>query len=284
MTRASKKSSSNNMIFIVGTLIAVIIIAAVLLNAQRQQDADAEMIAVPEPVAEAAVQAPVIPEAEIPTPAESGKSEPAAEAEIKLVTEPPALPSLDTSDDFIRERLLLISSKPEFSKWIKTDDLLRRSASYIDGLSNGVTLTKVFPLTPAEGKFATHSSDGVIWLNAGNYERYNRTVNTIVSLPMDSIAKMFHFIRPLLESAFSEMGYNPRQMDGIILQAIDVILTTPIVVEPIKLTRDSVVYKFADPALESLLPIQKQLLRAGPENTKRVQQQATALRDALLNP
>jgi hypothetical protein len=281
MTRASKKSSSNNMIFIVGTLIAVIIIAAVLLNAQRQQDADAEMIAVPEPVAEAAVQAPVIPEAEIPTPAES---EPAAEAEIKLVTEPPALPSLDTSDDFIRERLLLISSKPEFSKWIKTDDLLRRSASYIDGLSNGVTLTKVFPLTPAEGKFATHSSDGVIWLNAGNYERYNRTVNTIVSLPMDSIAKMFHFIRPLLESAFSEMGYNPRQMDGIILQAIDVILTTPIVVEPIKLTRDSVVYKFADPALESLLPIQKQLLRAGPENTKRVQQQATALRDALLNP
>jgi hypothetical protein len=281
MTRASKKSSSNNMIFIVGTLTAVIIIAAVLLNAQRQQDADAEMIAVPEPVAEAAVQAPVIPEAEIPTPAES---EPAAEAEIKLVTEPPALPSLDTSDDFIRERLLLISSKPEFSKWIKTDDLLRRSASYIDGLSNGVTLTKVFPLTPAEGKFATHSSDGVIWLNAGNYERYNRTVNTIVSLPMDSIAKMFHFIRPLLESAFSEMGYNPRQMDGIILQAIDVILTTPIVVEPIKLTRDSVVYKFADPALESLLPIQKQLLRAGPENTKRVQQQATALRDALLNP
>ena len=281
MTRASKKSSSNNMIFIVGTLIAMIIIAAVLLNAQRQQDADAEMIAVPEPVAEAAVQAPVIPEAEIPTPAES---EPAAEAEIKLVTEPPALPSLDTSDDFIRERLLLISSKPEFSKWIKTDDLLRRSASYIDGLSNGVTLTKVFPLTPAEGKFATHSSDGVIWLNAGNYERYNRTVNTIVSLPMDSIAKMFHFIRPLLESAFSEMGYNPRQMDGIILQAIDVILTTPIVVEPIKLTRDSVVYKFADPALESLLPIQKQLLRAGPENTKRVQQQATALRDALLNP
>jgi len=68
------------------------------------------------------------------------------------------------------------------------------------------------------------------------------------------------------------------------LHAIDVILATPIVVEPIKLTRDSVVYKFADPALESLLPLQKQLLRTGPENTKRIQQQATALREALLNP
>jgi hypothetical protein len=87
-----------------------------------------------------------------------------------------------------------------------------------------------------------------------------------------------------LENAFSEMGYNPRQMDGIILQAIDVILATPIVVEPIRLSRDSVVYKFADPALESLLPLQKQLLRTGPENTKRIQQQAEALQEALLNP
>jgi hypothetical protein len=95
---------------------------------------------------------------------------------------------------------------------------------------------------------------------------------------------MFHFARPLLENAFSEMGYNPRQMDGIILQAIDVILATPIVAEPIRLSRDSVVYKFADSELESLLPLQKQLLRTGPENTKRIQQQAEALREALLNP
>ena len=80
------------------------------------------------------------------------------------------------------------------------------------------------------------------------------------------------------------MGYNPRQMDGIVLQAIDVILAAPIIVEPIKLTRESVVYKFADPALEALPPLQKQLLRTGPENTKHIQQQAMALRNALLNP
>ena len=73
-------------------------------------------------------------------------------------------------------------------------------------------------------------------------------------------------------------------MDGIILQTINNILTTPIIVEPLKLTRDSVVYKFSDPELESLMPLQKQLLRAGPENTQRIQQQAKALREALLNP
>ena len=279
MNREPKKTGSNNLVFIAGTLIAAVIIVAVLFKAQNQTQQDPELIAIPEPVAEVVIPAPVVPEAVIP---EAVELQP--EPEISSVSTPPALPKLDNSDDFIRERLLLINDKKEFSRWIKTDDLLRRTASYTDGLSNGVLLSKIFPLTAPEGKFATHSSDGSIWLNAGNYERYDRSINTITSLPMDSMAKMFHFARPLLEDAFSEMGYNPRQMDGIILQAIDVILATPIVAEPIRLSRDSVVYKFADPALESLLPLQKQLLRTGPENTKRIQQQAEALREALLNP
>jgi len=280
MNREPKKPGSNNLVFIAGTLIAAIIFVAVLFKAQNQPEYDPELIAIPdEPVAEVVIQAPVVPEAVIPEAVE-----PEPEPPTSSVSTPPPLPKLDNSDDFIRERLLLISNKPEFAKWVKTDDLLRRTASYADGLSNGVLLSKIFPLSAPEGKFATHSSNGTIWLNAGNYERYDRTINTLISLPMDSMAKMFHFTRPLLENAFSEMGYNPRQMDGIILQAIDVILATPIVAEPIRLTRDSVVYKFADPALESLLPLQKQLLRTGPENTKRIQQQAKALREALLNP
>ena len=280
MNREPKKPGSNNLVFIAGTLIAAIIIVAVLFKAQNQPEYDPELIAIPdETVAEVVIQAPVVPEAVIPEAVE-----PEPEPPTSSVSTPPPLPKLDNSDDFIRERLLLISNKPEFAKWVKTDDLLRRTASYADGLSNGVLLSKIFPLSAPEGKFATHSSDGTIWLNAGNYERYDRTINTLISLPMDSMAKMFHFTRPLLENAFSEMGYNPRQMDGIILQAIDVILATPIVADPIRLTRDSVVYKFADPALESLLPLQKQLLRTGPENTKRIQQQAKALREALLNP
>ena len=281
MNREPKKTGSNNLVFIAGTLIAAVIIVVVLFKAQNQSKQDPELIAIPEPVAEVVIQTPVVPEAVIP---EAVEPEPQPEPQTKSVSTPPALPKLDNSDDFIRERLLLINNKKEFSKWIKTDDLLRRTASYADGLSNGVLLSKIFPLTAPEGKFATHSSDGSIWLNAGNYERYDRSINTLTSLPMDSMAKMFHFARPLLENAFSEMGYNPRQMDGIILQAIDVILATPIVAEPIRLSRDSVVYKFADPALESLLPLQKQLLRTGPENTKRMQQQAEALREALLNP
>ncbi len=278
-----RKPSGSNPALIIGTLIAVAIVVGVIYQSQSTPSEDLELVAIPEQEVEAVIQAPVVPEAVIPSAPEP-EPEPQPEPEPALVSKPPELPGLDNSDDFIRERLLLINSKKEFSNWVKADDLIRRTASYLDGLSNGVMLSKVFPLTPPEGTFATHKSDGSIWLNAGNYERYNGTINAIANTDMTSIAKMFHFSRPLLEAAFSEMGYNPRQMDGIVLQAIDVILAAPIIVEPIKLTRESVVYKFADPALEALPPLQKQLLRIGPNHTKHLQKQAYALQQALLNP
>ena len=289
----TRKTSGSNPALIIGTLIAVAIVVGVIYQSQSSMDEDSELIGIAEqPQQEPAVEAIVIPEAVIPSPEAEPEIEPVVEPQTEpqteqqknLVSKPPQLPELDNSDEFVRERLLLINSKPKFSGWVKTDDLMRRTASYLDGLSNGVMLSKVFPLSPPQGKFATHKSDGSIWLNAGNYERYGDTINAIANTNMASIARMFHFSRPLLEAAFAEMGYNPRQMDGIILQAIDVILATPIIVEPIQLTRESVVYKFADPELEALLPIQKQLLRTGPNNTKHLQKQAVALRNALLNP
>jgi hypothetical protein len=201
-----------------------------------------------------------------------------------VIQSKPRLPSLDDSDPFVRKRVSLMSSKENLQSWLATDDLLRRTASYLDGLARGVILTKIFPLSPAEGKFTTHRDGEVIWLNAGNYERYNSTILILTSIDMKLMAQMFHFSRPLIERAFSELGYQPRQMDGIILTALEQILLAPIIVEPIRLTRESVAYKFADPELESLSPLQKQLVRSGPENTRRIQQQALLLKNALLNP
>jgi hypothetical protein len=285
MARPPNKSGTSKTILMLGTIAAGVLVGGVLYqstNSSDQDDMELMGIVEQQPVVEAVIERPAVPEAVIPTPAATPAAEPAAQK--KTVMKPPQLPSLDNSDAFVRDRMLLIKHKSELQTWLNTDDLLRRSASYLDGLARGNTLSKVFPLTAPEGSFAMHKDGETIWLNAGNYERYDSTVGVLTSFNMKSMGQLFHFMRPLLENAFAEMGYRPRQMDGIILQAIDNILATPIIVEPIKLTRDSVAYKFADPELEALLPIQKQLLRTGPENTQRLQQQALALKDALLNP
>jgi len=278
MTRPKTSANTSNFILVIGTLASIIIIGGVLYQAQKDDLLDSEILSIPEQKIIALPETPVVPEATIPS------SNELIDEEVETTEEKSALPRLDESDQFVRDRISIMSSKEGLQTWLSTDDLLRRSASYLDGLSRGVILGKIFPLSSPESKFATHRDGDIIWLNAGNYERYNATVQILTSIDMKLVAQMFHFSRPLLESAFSELGYQPRQMDGIILTALDQVIGTPVIVEPIQLTRDSVIYKFADPELESLTPLQKQLIRSGPENTQRLQQQAILLKNSLLDP
>ena len=278
MTAPRASNNASKFILVLGTLASIIIVGGILYQAQNASLVDEEILAIPEQASVMEVTEPMVPEASIPN------SVSVVTDVDDVITSKPRLPSLDDSDPFVRKRVSLMSSKENLQSWLATDDLLRRTASYLDGLARGVILTKIFPLSPAEGKFTTHRDGEVIWLNAGNYERYNSTILILTSIDMKLMAQMFHFSRPLIERAFSELGYQPRQMDGIILTALEQILLAPIIVEPIRLTRESVAYKFADPELESLSPLQKQLVRSGPENTRRIQQQALLLKNALLNP
>lgn len=278
MTRPKTSANTSNFVLAIGTLASIIIVGGVLYQAQKDDLLDSEILSIPEQQVITLPEAPVVPEATIPS------SNEIIDEEMEATEEKPTLPRLDESDQFVRDRISMMSSKEGLKTWLSTDDLLRRSASYLDGLSRGVILGKIFPLSSPESNFATHRDDDIIWLNAGNYERYNATIQVLTSIDMKLVAQMFHFSRPLLESAFSELGYQPRQMDGIILTALDQVISTPVIVEPIQLTRDSVIYKFADPGLESLTPLQKQLIRSGPENTQRLQQQAILLKNSLLDP
>lgn len=275
MTKQRASNNTSNIILALGTLAAVAIVAGILYQAQQTDTVDEELLNTPEQLPAVVVEPPQVPEATIP--GIQPETEPVA-------VEQPKLPDLDESDTFVRDRVALMSNSGVLKKWLLANDLIRRLASYLDGLSRGVILGKIIPLSPADGEFATHRLDGKILMNAGNYERYNNTISVLISMDMKLMAQMFHFARPLLEKAFSELGYQPRQMDGIILSALDQVSSTPIILNPIELTRDSVIYKFADPDLESLSPLQKQLIRSGPENTKRLQKQVKILRNALLNP
>ncbi len=280
MKSTDKKINASTIIAALGVVVAMIVVAGLVYRVQMAEESDPEALGSTPEVVEMVIEKLVIPEAEIPAP--PVVAEPLET--LKPVPEPIVLPGLDNSDGFIREATKGISLHPHFTRWLTTDDLLRRSASYLDGLSRGVVLSKIFPLSGPQDAFATHKDSRTIWLNAGNYERYDDTIDALLSLDTSAIADMFHMARPLLEASCAEMGYSPRQMEGIILQGIDRVLSTPIIVEPIELTHESVFYEFADPDLEGLLPLQKQVLRTGPENTQKLQQQALALKTALLNP
>ena len=280
MNTTKSSATTSRLILSLGTLASIVIIGGVLYKVQQESFMEAEVLTIPEQSLETPTEVIKVPEAMIPENNSVEESKEPKKPKIKQ----PSLPNLDASDQFIRDRLVLLSEKRDLVVWLTTDDILRRSASYLDGLARGVILSNIFPFSSPEGEFSTHRDEQTIWLNAGNYERYDNTVSVISSLDMDLAAQIFHLTRPLLEGAFSELGYRPRQMDGIILTALDQIMNTPVIFEPIQLSRDSVNFKFFDSKLESLTPLQKQLVRAGPENTRRLQKQAKLLRTALMTP
>ena len=280
MNTTKSSATTSRLILSLGTLASIVIIGGVLYKVQQESFMEAEVLTIPEQSLETPTEVIKVPEAMIPENNSVEESKEPKKPKIKQ----PSLPNLDASDQFIRDRLVLLSEKRDLVVWLTTDDILRRSASYLDGLARGIILSNIFPLSSPEGEFSTHRDEQTIWLNAGNYERYDNTVSVISSLDMDLAAQIFHLTRPLLEGAFSELGYRPRQMDGIILTALDQIMNTPVIFEPIQLSRDSVNFKFFDSKLESLTHLQKQLVRAGPENTRRLPKQAKLLRTALMTP
>ena len=249
MTRPKTSANTSNFVLAIGTLASIIIVGGVLYQAQKDDLLDSEILSIPEQQVITLPEAPVVPEATIPS------SNEIIDEEMEAIEEKPTLPRLDESDQFVRDRISMMSSKEGLKTWLSTDDLLRRSASYLDGLSRGVILGKIFPLSSPESNFATHRDGDIIWLNAGNYERYNATIQVLTSIDMKLVAQMFHFSRPLLESAFSELGYQPRQMDGIILTALDQVISTPVIVEPIQLTRDSVTVSYTHLTLPTIYSV-----------------------------
>ena len=272
-----KSMQSKKIPFIVATVALVLYVFYFLSVYDSDETEEYRFQEIPQQSSSDILEEATVPEASIPDSV-------SLEQNISANTEIFNLPELDDSDIFLRERVSLISKNRDLTLWLSSSDVIRRIVSYIDGLSRGVILDKIFPLSPPKNKLIIHMDDSKIWLNAGNYERYDQTIKVILSLDIKLLAKMFHFSRPLLETAFSELGYTPRQMDGIILRALEQILETPVIYEPIPLTRDSVTYKFEQPEIESLKPIQKQLIRSGPTNTEKIKNKAALLKKFLLNP
>ncbi len=261
-------------------VLAVLVVGYLLWNAMGEKPAEIE----PEPlvVEEVKVEEPALP------PAEDIPPQPAAivtEAEVVEPAEaPPPLPPLADSDDLVREQMEAAGLRSTFAPLEEQEDLVQRSAAIIDGFSRGVVLRKLLPIDPPKAAFSALEEDGTMYMNPAGYSRYDSYSEAISSLDTSVLVGSFHTLRPLYEEAYAQLGLDPNDFDNAIIRMLDRVLATPEIDAPIALTRTSVMYKYADPQLEQLTPMQKQLLRMGPDNIRRIKEKASALREELLNP
>lgn len=265
-------------------VLAIVAIGLVLWNALSEKEAP-EAVAEPEVIEEMVIEPAALPPApDIPAP-----PEPVAVAETPAANEepaappPPPLPPLAASDDLMLEQLSAAGVGPDLAKLDGSENLVETSAALVDGLSRGVVLRKLLPVARPAEPFTVEQRGERTYMNPASYRRYDKYAQAIAAVDTGVVIESFHRLRPLYEQAYVQLGLKPGDFDNAVIRMLDRIIATPEIEQPIELTRKSVMYRYADPQLEQLSAVQKQLLRMGPDNTRRIKAQAEVIRKGLLN-
>lgn len=190
------------------------------------------------------------------------------------------LPPLGQMDTFLRAMIGALSSHPQMARWLATDDLIRQMADAIDKVSRGQA-PRVAVLRPAED-FAVAGSRPQMHIDPASYARYDRLAAAVSSLHPAAVADAYRTIQPRLDEAYRALGRSENTVDEALQIALETLLATPDVREPIRVVHGKgATYAFADPKLEALAPVQKQLIRMGPENARAIHTRLREIADQL---
>lgn len=271
-------STTNKGPLIITILVVLAVFAGVVFwLTQDQQQPPAPVVqptpTVPETLVEVEPSPEPEPVIEQPTPEVSETVELAP----PVVTEEP-LPALDEST------ALVIADLQEAGQDVTplmSEQLIRDSVVFIDNLRQGLIIREKAVIEGPKSQFRVLEQDGKLYIDPRSYDRYNTVVDWFVSLDSQVVVDLLHRYQPLVTSALGEIGYPEQSPQGLLQEAIDLLLATPSVGTVIEVNDDSVMYRFADPALEALPAAQKQMLRTGPDNMRRVKLKLQELQQAL---
>ncbi|MBX3707878.1 MAG: DUF3014 domain-containing protein [Pseudomonadales bacterium] len=178
-----------------------------------------------------------------------------------------ALPTLDQSDAFLRD-LLADDGLP--AGWLAQEEFVRRLAVLLENGARGEYPRRQVAFLVPRPPFAVLERDGRLYLDPANYARFDTTLDILEGIDPYRLARILTFVKPLVRQALTELGVDA-DPDQLLGAAFARVLDLPPLPDEIELVRPNVLYKYADPDLEALSPLQKQVLRTGPRNVVRLQ-------------
>ncbi|BFT32036.1 hypothetical protein D210916BOD24_32120 [Alteromonas sp. D210916BOD_24] len=269
MSESSEKKSLAPHFIVVGILL-IVILAVVFWPSSEETDS----VVTPEPeIVEPEESTPIEPEVFEPIP-----TAPAVELEEKEEVEPLPEPvvvdpePLDVSDPAVKRALLESSTSDEdtVNRLLVNEGLIQRFVVSVTNLANDEMAPNHQLLTPPEQSFRVYSQAGKQWIDAASYKRYTPYVDMLESFNNEALLNIYDIYKDDIQSKYAEIGSQGKDFSTVLLDAIDQLLDTPEVPVPVEVYTDSVAYKYADERLENLSEPQKQLLRTGPDNMRRI--------------
>lgn len=269
-------NSTNKLKLIVSAIVVLAIAVVVVFWLAQQQSAEPQQQpAAPE------IEQPVVqePEPVVPEVSETVELEPEPIQAPEPEPEPAKpLPTLSESSTMVIDEL---KAHEQNISPIQGEQIIRDTVVFVDNLRQGVVIRDKAIVEPPKGQFRVLEQNDKVYIDPRSYDRYNTIVDWFVSLDTNVLVDLFTRYKPLSQSALGEVGYPDEDPENVLLEAIDVLLATPSVGTVIELNDDSVMYRYADPTLEALPAAQKQMLRMGPDNIRRVKLKLEELQQAL---
>ena len=278
---------SNKTVVILGVIAGLLLFVATILFLGGD-DEPAPVLRETLPVSAVRPPAPV--PVDVPEPVVTPVVEtPATEPEPVVVVEEPLpepepdpLPGLNDSDRFVQAELGELDNANAVLRQLASAQIIRKFVVLVDGMSRGDIPDRDLPVAALQTEMTVNEQgENLFLLDPVSYNRFNLLVNTFAAIDSTTIVEKLTEWDPLFEAAYAELGYPDRTFDMALNQAIGNILQARVPAGDITLTRPSVHYHFADPALESLSDLEKLLIRMGPENAATVQRKVRDISNRL---
>lgn len=193
-----------------------------------------------------------------------------------------ALPELDASDAEFVQDLLTVS--PQLKQWLFKKEQIRKAIFSINDMAQGLRppVKRLREISFTE-PFSVDEEEGRKYISALAYHRYDRLAQAINSIDEQGLVALYKKYLPLFQTVFAEFSYPAYyQVLDSIKAATGKIIQAPVITGKIEVIRPTVRYKFADPKLEKLSALDKQMLRMGPDNTQLIQNKLRGLIEALI--
>lgn len=185
------------------------------------------------------------------------------------------LPMLEESDDPVRDALGEIPMGTIGQQYLIPSNIIERSASLIYLTSKGDVPYKLLPVARPAKPFSISDDGTQVVADASGFARYDALAQWLESLDLSTILLSLQPFLPLFREAWSYYGEPPEDFDFAVVIALDLIASTPSVdTNEARLIKKEAVWVYEDPSIEGLAPIQKQVLRMGPENAAVVKAKA----------
>ena len=194
------------------------------------------------------------------------------------------LPRLEESDDAVRDAVGDIPLGTAGQQYLMPGNIIERSASLIYLMAQGDVPYKLLPVSRPKAAFPIRDDGTQVVTDPAGFERYDALTQWLQSLDLESLLSSLEWFIPLFREAWSYYGEDPAAFDMAVVITLDLVIATPeIDLSEARLIRKEAVWIFEDPAIEGLAPIQKQVLRMGPENAKILKAKAAEARGLWLD-